>query len=150
MTAATSQDGIDMTEPTHNVPGERPNLQVLLIEESPTALAIRRQELQHAGWIEIVGEATSSQNALALFFQLKPQAVIVSTCLSVQSGLEVLRCIKRVFPQCPVVLTIRQSDSFVTEAARLLGATAVCCLSDHPAQLVRILEGLDIKPGTAN
>jgi len=139
-----------MTKSIQNGECERPKLQVLLIEESPTALEIRRQELQKAGWIEIVGEATSSQTALALFFELKPQAVVVSTCLSVQSGLEVLRCIKRAFPQCPVVLTVRQSDSFVAEAGRLLGATAVCCLSDHPAQLIRILEGLDIKPGMAN
>ena len=125
---------------------ERPKLRVLLIEESPTALEIRRRELEKANWIEIVGEATSSQKALTLFFELKPQAVIVSTCLSVQSGLEVLRCIKRAFPQCPVVLTVRHSDSFVAEAARLLGATAVCCLSDHPATLVCTLQGLDIKP----
>jgi len=139
-----------MSKLIQHSPGERPKMRVLLIEESPTALEILRRQLQAADWIEIVAEATTSQNALELFFQHKPHVVVVSTCLSFQSGLEVLRCIKRAFPECPVVLTIRQSDSFVMEAARLLGATAVCCLAEHPAQLLRILESLDIDPGMVN
>jgi DNA-binding NarL/FixJ family response regulator len=115
---------------------------VLLAEESPTVRQSLRQELEGANWIEIVAETNKSQEAITLFFQLRPDALVVSTCIEGQGGFEVIRCIRRAFANCAAILTSRQPDSFVTETGRLLGAAAVCCVAERPTQLVKQLRRL--------
>jgi DNA-binding NarL/FixJ family response regulator len=134
-----------MIRAIQNNRAENPKLRLLLVDRSPTVLQALQEEIQQADWVEIIAQALTSQSAIALFFELKPDAVIVSTCLSDLGGLEVLRCIRRAFAHCPVILTIRHFDPFVTEAAQLLGATAVCCISERPTRLVHILKRLEFQ-----
>lgn len=118
---------------------EKRKVRVLLAEESPTVLQVIREELQKAIWVEVVAETDNSHEAVALFFQLKPDAAIISTCLKGHGGFEVLRCIRSVFGDCATILTSRQPDPFVAETGRVLGAAAVCCMAHRPTQLVSIL-----------
>lgn len=115
---------------------ETRNIRVLLADESPLVRQNLRAELKKASWVELVGEVDNSQEAIALLFELKPDAVVLSTCLKGQGGFEVLRCLKRAFADCIAILTSRQPDHFINEAGRLLGAAAVCCVSEHPMQLL--------------
>src|SRR5215467_2759524 len=89
-------------------PFKTPRVRVLLADDSPIVRHNLRGELQQASWVEIVAEADSSQDAITLFFQLRPDAVVLSTCLRGQGGFEVLRCIKRSFADCIAILTSRQ------------------------------------------
>jgi len=114
-------------------------VRVLLADDSPIIRQSLRGELQQASWLEIVAEADNSQDAITLFFQLRPDVVVLSTCLRGKGGFEVLRCIKRAFADCVAILTSRQPDCFIKEAGRLLGAAAVCCISERPTQLLKVL-----------
>jgi DNA-binding NarL/FixJ family response regulator len=128
-----------MTKVLESATPKTPKLRVLLADDSPIVRSSLRGELQQANWVEIVAEAGNSQDAITLFFQLRPDAVVLSTCLSSQGGFEVLRCIKRAFADCVTILTSRQPDCYIKEAGRLLGAAAVCCISDRPTQLLKLL-----------
>jgi DNA-binding NarL/FixJ family response regulator len=117
-------------------------LRLLLADGSPAVRQSLREELQRISWLEIVGEAEKSQEAIALLFQLRPDAVVVSASIADQGGFEVLRCSKHAFSNCAAILTSRRPDPFVTEAGRLLGAAGVCCTAGGHAQLLDLLRRL--------
>ena len=117
-------------------------LRLLLVDESPTVRQELRNNLEQLEGIEIVAETDRDDRALDLFFRLRPEVVVVSTCLPVHGGFEVLRCIKRAVPRCAVVLTGRSPNHFIAEAARLLGASGVCPAVNGFAELSAILQSL--------
>jgi DNA-binding NarL/FixJ family response regulator len=117
-------------------------LRVLLADESQTVRHNLREELRRLNWVEIVEEASTSQEAISLLFRLRPDAVVVAASIVDEGGFEVLRCVNHACPNCASILTCRRRDPFVTEAGRLLGATGVYCVADHPAQLVKLLGSL--------
>jgi DNA-binding NarL/FixJ family response regulator len=131
-----------MTKRIENTTPEPRKFRVLLADESIPARQSLREELQQTDWIEVVAEADTSQDTIALCFKLRPDVAVISACLPGEGGFEVIRCITRVFPYCLTVLTARQSDSFVRETARLLGASAVCCIAHLPTELLNLLRRL--------
>jgi chemotaxis response regulator CheB len=126
-------------QPTETV-RENSKVRVLVVDESPTARQRLREEIQQAGWLEIVAEAGNSGEAMTLFSRLKPDVVVLSISIGYQKGFEVLRCIRRASINCTTILTSRQSDPFVTETGLLLGAAAVCCVAECPTQLLSLLQ----------
>jgi DNA-binding NarL/FixJ family response regulator len=128
--------------PSPNAQNKIRKIRVLLANESPAVRLSLRAELEQATWVELIGEVDNSHEALTQFFRLKPDAIILSTCLKGEGGFEVLRCIKRAFADCVAILTSRQPDFFIKEAGRLLGASAVCCVSERPTQLLTHLRRL--------
>jgi CheY-like chemotaxis protein len=117
-------------------------LRVLLVDHSPTVRQKLRKDLESTGGLEITSEADRDDQALELFFASRPEVVIVSAALPVNGGFEVLRCIKRAAPHCAVILTSRSPTQFISETARLLGASGVCSTLDGAAQLRSILQKL--------
>jgi DNA-binding NarL/FixJ family response regulator len=119
-----------------------PGLRVLLADESPLALRALRAELQRLDSVKIIGEASQSRETMDLFFRFHPEVVVMSVCLPDLGGFEVLRILKQVAPNCAVILTSRWPNSFVKEAGRILGATAVCQAPDGLEPLSEILQRL--------
>ena len=120
-------------------------LRLLLADQSPAVRQELRNSLKLLEGLEIVAETDRDDRALDLFFRLRPEVVVVSTTLPVQGGFEVLRCIKHAVPRCAVVLTGRSPNHFISEAARLLGASGVCPAVDGSAELTTILQSLQAK-----
>ena len=135
-------DSIRMSDCKQKTGAEERKFRVLLAEESCSVRKILREELQQANWVEIVGEADKSQDTLAMLFNLRPDAVVVSTRIPDQGGFELLQRIKRTFASCATILTSRQPDSLVTETGRLLGAAGVCSVAHQPTQLVKLLRDI--------
>ncbi len=119
---------------------ESDRLRVLLAHESPVVRDRCRDELKHLPFVELVGEANSSEQALALFFQAHPAVVVVSILLPEQGGFDVLRCIKGAVAETTVVLTSSSPNPYVRGVATLLGAAGVCAVSDGDG--ARELSGL--------
>jgi DNA-binding NarL/FixJ family response regulator len=132
-----------MCDPVQEIPtatsGDN-RFRVLLADESPAVLVQLREELEPLQSFEIIGEAATSREALRLFFQYRPHVLVVSICLPDQNGFEVLKCIKRAFPDCAVILTTRWANSFVEQTARLLGATGTCATTEGLTQIREILQ----------
>jgi len=117
-------------------------LRVLLADGSPANGKRFREAMERLSFVEIVGIASNSEEALALFFRLEPAVVVVSVILAPQDGIEVLRCVKRAAPNCVVVLTSQGSQEFLERAGTLLGATAVCPAEDGCPRLGPLLQKL--------
>jgi DNA-binding NarL/FixJ family response regulator len=117
-------------------------LRVLLADESASIRRSLREALEPLSWVELVGETDRSEHAIAFYFQLRPDVIVVSTCISDHGGFEVLRCVKNASPNSAVILTTRRVDPFVAETARLLGASAVCHVTDDPAQVLKLLRDI--------
>ena len=115
-----------MTEPYKQQRRDNAPLRVLLVDGSAASGKRFREAIEQLSFVETVGVANNSEEALTLFFRLEPAVVVVSMILAPQDGIEVLRCIKRAAPNCSVVLTSQGSQEFLERAGTLLGATAVC------------------------
>jgi DNA-binding NarL/FixJ family response regulator len=115
-------------------------LRLLLANESTAVRGNFRQQVERLAFAEVVAEATRSEEALELFFRLRPSVAVVSVCLPGHGGFDVLRCIKRAAPDCAVFLTTRWPNPCVEQAASLLGASGVCYMTDGPTQLVGMLQ----------
>ncbi len=130
----------------NNDPGkskaESQNLRVLLADDSAVSRQQLRDKLTHLPFVEVVGEAGNSHEALEAFFYKEPDAVIVSICLPEQGGFHVLRCLQRLAANCSVILTYRDSTQFIKDAAALLGAADTCPAGDGSFQLGTTLEGI--------
>ena len=61
-----------------------------------------------------------------LFFQYRPNVVLVDVALPDRNGFMVVECIKRAVPSCRVVLLCHASDPCVDEVGHLVGADYVC------------------------
>lgn len=114
-----------------------PRLRVLLAEHSPVLRDTLRKHLERLRFVEVVGEAHKGQQALDLFFQTRPDAVVLSISIPDQGGFEVLRTLHRA--GAAVVLTHPSQDPFVRDVARLLGATGVWTSIDYFEELAAIL-----------
>jgi chemotaxis response regulator CheB len=125
-------------QPSQSRPNEN-KVRVLIADESPTARQRLREEIQKASWVEIIAEAGNGHDAMALFFRLKPDVVVLSVSIGYQAGFEVLRRIRHASIDSTTILTSRQSNPFVTETGLLLGASAVCCVTERPSELLRLL-----------
>ncbi len=129
---------------------ESDRVRVLLAHESRVVRDRFREELKRLPFIELIGEANTSERALALFFQARPAVVVVSVLLPEQSGFDVLRCIKGAVAETTVVLASGSSNPFVQEVAALLGATAVCPVTeqDGALELTGLLQRLFDREGS--
>lgn len=101
-----------------------------------------REQLTQLPFIEIVGQAGTSEQALSIFFHSRPDVVVASILLPEKGGFEILRCIKRADADCAVVLTSHYTNPFVLQTANFLGATAVCSLGNGLTELRSTLEEL--------
>lgn len=110
----------------HSKPNHGTVKRILLADACAAERARLHQALRQLPFIEIVGEAGDAKQTLELFFATKPGMVVASVSLPEYGGFHVLRCIKRAAAHCVVVLTTREFNPYVEEAAGLLGADAVC------------------------
>lgn len=117
-------------------------LRVLLADASPAMRSRFREELQHLPFVELVGEANTSDEALALFLQSRPDVVVVSILLPEHGGFEVLRCIKRAAAKSAVILTSLFPNQFIEQTTTLMGGTSVCSVCDGFVQFRAILQRL--------
>jgi DNA-binding NarL/FixJ family response regulator len=124
------------------VPPKSRKVSVLVAEESAARRSGLREALEALDGVEVIGEAGTTHDALAVFFRLQPKAVVVSICLPGHGGFYALRCIKRAVPDCDVILSSRWPHPFVQETGRLLGASTVCSLGNGYEEVLDAVESL--------
>ncbi|MFQ5875342.1 MAG: response regulator transcription factor, partial [Dehalococcoidia bacterium] len=94
-------------------------IQVLVVDDHPVVREGLRAMLRSEPGIEVVGEASSGEEAVELCRQLKPDVVLVDIRMPGMSGIEVTQRIKSVQPSSAViVLTMYDSEMYVVEAIR--------------------------------
>ncbi len=103
----------------------RPPIRVLLVEDSPIALAILKRMLTSSPEIEIVGTARTGKEALALMPQINPQVICTDLHMPQMNGLEFTREVMATFPRPILVISASVQKHDTDNVFQLLQAGAV-------------------------
>ena len=100
-------------------------IRVVLVDDHPTVRQTLRSALQAYANIEVVGEASDGEEALARVEHLQPEVVVMDIYMGRMDGVTATRLIKAQHPQVAVIgLTIEQKD-FQLYAMHKAGAIEV-------------------------
>lgn len=84
-------------------------IRVLLVDDHPTVRQTLRRALQAYPNIEVVGEASDGEEAIAHVAQLQPTIVVMDIQMGRKDGVTATRLIKKQYPQVNVIgLSIEQ------------------------------------------
>jgi len=95
---------------------------VLLAEDHNIVREGFRSLLKHEKDIEVVGEAETGRQAVALVKKLRPEVIVMDIAMPQLNGLEATRQIRKDFPDTRVLILSAHSDDAYVEQATELGA----------------------------
>jgi len=94
-------------------------MKILIAEDHPLFRSGVRNLLNTTGDLEVVGEASNGDDALALAEQLQPDLILMDIRMPGLNGIETTRLIKERFPRIEVlILTMFRDDQSVFTAMR--------------------------------
>jgi len=114
-------------------------LKVLIADDHPLMLQALRRTLEAAEGMEVVGEARSGEETLALVERRRPQLVLLDLRMPGMSGLECIAEIKRSWPGIKTVAISACEDRASIDAALLAGASAYMIKSVSPMDVPAVL-----------
>ncbi len=124
-----------------NGDGSRPPLRILLVDDHALVRSAVRQAISGPD-LEVVGEAATGEEALAVAPRLRPDVVLLDIDMPGMTGLQVLRELAPRLPDTKfVMLSVSASERNVMEALRH-GASGFLTKDLHPDALQRALRGI--------
>jgi DNA-binding NarL/FixJ family response regulator len=114
-------------------------LKVLIADDHPLMLHALRRALEASEDIEVVGEARSGEEALALVERRSPNLVLLDLHMPGLGGLGCLTELKRSWPDVKAVVISASDDRATIDAALLAGASAYILKSVSPMDIPSVL-----------
>jgi NarL family two-component system response regulator LiaR len=114
-------------------------LKVLIADDHPLILQGIRRSLEACGDIELVGEARSGKELMALVERRRPDVVLLDLHMPEMSGLECVTAIKRSWPDVKTVVISAFDDRASIDSALLAGASAYILKSVSPVDIASVL-----------
>jgi DNA-binding NarL/FixJ family response regulator len=115
------------------------SLKVLIADDHPLVLQGIRRTLEESDGIEVVGEARSGDELLALVGRRAPDLVLLDLRMPGRDGLECIAEIKRLWPEIKTVALSACEDRGSIDAALLAGASAYMVKSVSPVDIPSVL-----------
>jgi DNA-binding NarL/FixJ family response regulator len=115
------------------------SLKVLVADDHPLLLQALRRTLEASDGIEVVGEAGSGEELLALVARRKPDLVLMDLRMPGLDGLDCITEIKRAWPGVKTVVISACEDRASIDAALLAGASAYMVKSVSPMDVPSVL-----------
>jgi DNA-binding NarL/FixJ family response regulator len=115
------------------------SLKVLIADDHPLMLQGIRRALEAADDIDVVGEARSGAELLALVARRNPDVVLLDLHMPGLSGLDCLREIKQSSPEVKAVVISASEDRDNIDAALLAGASSYILKSVSPMDIPSVL-----------
>jgi DNA-binding NarL/FixJ family response regulator len=115
------------------------SLKVLIADDHPLMLQGIRRALEASEDIDVVGEARSGEEALALVERRNPDLVLMDLHMPGLHGLECLTEIKRRWPDIKTVVISASDDHATIDSALLAGASAYILKSVSPMDIPSVL-----------
>jgi two-component system, NarL family, nitrate/nitrite response regulator NarL len=115
-------------------------IKVFLVDDHPFVREGVRSCLVRNGQFEIVGEASTGQEAISKVKQFAPDVIIMDITMPGMNGLETTRCLHQSYPQARVlILTVHEKKEFVREAVQS-GARGYIRKNTSPTELASAIE----------
>lgn len=118
---------------------------VLLVDDHPVVLKGIRQLLGSAGDLEVVAEATSGDEALAVADEKQPDLVVLDLRLGDSLAPDICRQLLRRSPATKVIILTAFDDSHLLQASLEAGASGVLLKGTLELDLVQALR--DVRAG---
>jgi DNA-binding NarL/FixJ family response regulator len=115
------------------------SLKVLIADDHPLMLQAIRRVLEASEDIEVVGEARSGEEVLALVERRKPDLVLLDLHMPGLDGLECIAEIRRNWPDIKTVVISASDDRASIDSALLAGASAYILKSVTPMDIPSVL-----------
>ena len=100
-------------------------IRVLIVDDSPFIRIALRKLLTSDSQIEIVGEASNGKEAIKLAQELKPDVITLDINMPIMDGLTALGEIKKVCPECKVLMISALTKEGARETIEALNKGAV-------------------------
>lgn len=114
-------------------------LKVLIADDHPLMLQGIRRALEASEGIEVVGEACSGEEVLALVERRKPDLVLLDLHMPGLGGLECIAQIRQSWPGVKAVVISASDDRASIDSALLAGASAYILKSVRPMDIPSVL-----------
>lgn len=116
-------------------------LRVLIVDDHEALRAGVRSVLESRG-IEVCGEATNGQEALAKAVQLHPDIVILDITMPVLDGFTAAREISKRLPGVGILLLSMHESSSMVNVAKSSGARGYVAKSEGVARLIKAVDAV--------
>jgi DNA-binding NarL/FixJ family response regulator len=92
--------------------------------------------------VEVCGEASNGQEAIAKAHVLKPNLIILDITMPVLNGLDAARIIRLTLPDLPILLFTMHEGKHIIEDAQKIGIEGFVCKSEASATLLAAVDSL--------
>jgi DNA-binding NarL/FixJ family response regulator len=120
-------------------PDDETNVQVLVVDDQPPFRAAARAVLNRIADFDLVGEASSGEEAVALSEQLRPDLVLMDINMGEMNGIEAARRVTFARPETMVILVSTYAAQDLPGDARTSGAVAYIHKDELSPRLLRSL-----------
>jgi DNA-binding NarL/FixJ family response regulator len=117
-------------------------IRVLVVDDTTLMRQGIRSLLERREGIELVGEASSAEEALDLASRLAPDVILLDQDLPGLGSVEVIRLIKQRLPQVEVIALAERGDEDTALLALEAGATGYVLKDISDEHLVRAIDGV--------
>jgi DNA-binding NarL/FixJ family response regulator len=115
------------------------SLKVLIADDHPLVLQGIRRTLEESEGIEVVGEARSGDELLALVGRRAPDLVLLDLRMPGRDGLECIAEIRRTWPEIKTVAISACEDRASIDAALVAGASAYIVKTVRPTDIPSVV-----------
>ena len=117
----------------------RSQIKVLIADDHPLILAGIRRTIEHVDDMELVGEARSGAELMALIERRMPDLVLMDLKMPDAAGVETVQRIRERWPEIKTVVLSACDDRSTIDAALHAGASAYVLKSAHTVDIASVL-----------
>ena len=115
------------------------SIKVLIVDDNPTFIGIVRRFLSRFTDIEVVAEATSAKDALALAQKTAPEIALVDVAMPEINGLTLTRMLREKYPGLAVILVTLIDTTQYRSASAEAGAAGFVAKPTLSTDLVPLI-----------
>ena len=135
-----------MTDASESMDDSAAVVRVLVVDDQAPFRAAARAVIDRVQGFDLVGEATSGEEAVELVETLRPSVILMDINMGAMDGIEATRIITGTHPDTVVILVSTYTEDEMPPAARKCGAAAYVNKDELSPRVIRRLWEADGDP----